>query len=123
MATRDEITQRIRARFSDVRERTRILARALKARGEIAAARRRLRAAFAELGEEVYARLSQGIAGEWQEDELLQEFRLRVDGLKAEVRQRERALAVILANDGSSSSSPEEAGEEPGSDEDADKEA
>ena len=97
MASRDEITETIKARFAHVKERGRILARALKVRADIAAVRRRLRAAFAELGEEVYERM---LEGTWEGDETLQTYKARIEGVKAELRQREEALRKILEEKG-----------------------
>ena len=96
MKSKEQIAEQIKARFSSVRERAGVLAQALKVRAEIAAAKRRLRSAYADLGEEIYARLAAEKAGALQKDEMLQEFRTRIDGVKAEVRQRQRALAEIL---------------------------
>ena len=90
MRTKEELTQAIRTQFVNVRERGRILAQALKVRADIAATRRRLRLTFADLGETVYTKLNAG------EAENLSEFKLRMEGLKAELRQREEALKVIM---------------------------
>ncbi len=95
--TTEEIKEQIRVRFASVRERARVLAQALKVRAEIMAAKRRLRGACAELGEEVYGRLAAQSAGALQEDPAIQEFRLRIEGIRAEIRQLERALAAVLA--------------------------
>ncbi|HIL08337.1 MAG TPA: hypothetical protein EYG11_06515 [Candidatus Latescibacteria bacterium] len=94
MRTKEEITRTIRAQFVNVRERGRILALGLKARADIAGTRRRLRSTFADLGETVYAKLDAGEAVDLAEN--LGEFKLRIEGLKAELRQREEALKVIL---------------------------
>ena len=101
MTTKKEISETIRSQFASVGERARALGRALKARADIAASRHRLRSALADLGEEVYERMVAG-AGIAAEDDALQEHRIRIDGVKAEVRQRERALAEVLAGDGAS---------------------
>jgi len=96
MATKEEITEQIKARFASVRERARVLAHAMKVRAEIVAVRRRLRSACADLGEEVYSRLVRQAGATLKADATLQEFRVRIDGLHAELHQRERALAEIL---------------------------
>ena len=94
MRTKEEITKTIRTQFVNVRERGRILAQALKARADIAATRRRLRSTFADLGEAVYAKLDAGEAVDLADN--LSDFKLRIEGLKAELRQREEALKVIM---------------------------
>lgn len=96
MASEKGITGTIKTRFAHVRERAGLMAQALKARAEIAATRRRLRGAYADLGEEVYGRIVASSPGPWSEDSVLQEFRVRIDGVKAEVRQREKALERLL---------------------------
>ncbi|MFH1567606.1 MAG: hypothetical protein ABIL09_06345, partial [Gemmatimonadota bacterium] len=73
--------------------RGRVLAQALRVRVDMAATRRRLRATFAELGEEAYGRLLSGRLGE---DAELAGFRLRIQGLMAEIRQREAELREIM---------------------------
>jgi hypothetical protein len=103
MVTKDEIAEQLKARFSSVRERAGVLAQALRERAEIAAARRRLRSACADLGEEVYKRMSAKTGAAVEVDAALEEFRARIDGVHAELRQRERALAAIL--DGGKASS------------------
>jgi hypothetical protein len=97
MASKEEIAEAIRIQFANVKERGRVLAQALKARADIAATRRRLRSAFADLGEEIYARMTAGEKGPWSEDVELEDFRTRIEGVKAELRQRERALQEIMA--------------------------
>jgi hypothetical protein len=96
MVTRDQITQQLKARISSVKERAGVLAQALKERAEIAAARRRLRGACADLGEEVYRRMGAQQGQAVEVDAALLEYRARIDGVHAELRQRERALATIL---------------------------
>ena len=95
MRTKEEITETIRTQFVNVRERGRILAKALKARADIAATRRRLRSTYADLGEAFYANLNAGEAMDLAEG--LDDFKLRIEGLKAELRQREEALKEIIA--------------------------
>ena len=116
MTSKKEISETIRSHFASVGERARVLGRALKVRADIAASRRRLRSALADLGEEVYERLVAG-AGISAADDVLQEHRVRVDGIKAEVRQRERALAQVLARDETSAAkgaAPEQVANEAG---------
>ncbi len=96
MRSKEEITDAIKAQFVNVRERGKILAHALKARADIAATRRRLRSTFADLGETVYARID---SGEFASDASLDDFKLRIEGLKAELRQREEALKTIGADE------------------------
>ena len=93
MRTKEEITQTIKEQFVNVRERGRVLAQALKARADIAATRRRLRSTFADLGEAIYARLD---AGESVDLEGMGDYKLRIEGLKAELRQREESLKEIM---------------------------
>jgi len=91
---KQEITDIIKARFASARERGKVLAQALKVRAEIAGVRRRLRATFAELGEEVYGKIAAGQAKGWGDG--FAEFKARVEGLKAELGQREAKLAEIM---------------------------
>lgn len=97
MTSKEEITEAIRAQFASVKERGRVLAQALKARADIAATRRRLRGAFADLGEEVYGRMVADEQGPWSEDVELTDHQTRIEGVKAELRQRERTLQGIMA--------------------------
>ena len=99
MTSKEEITEAIRAQFASVKERGRVLAQALKARADIAATRRRLRGAFADLGEEVYGRMAADEQGPWSEDVELTDHQMRIEGVKAELRQRERALQSIMAGE------------------------
>ena len=94
MRTKEEITQAIKTQFINVRERGRILALALKARADIAATRRRLRSTFADLGEATYERLEEGKTVDWGEN--MGDYKLRIEGLQAELRQREDALKKIV---------------------------
>ena len=96
MYTKEEISAGIKTQFTNVKERGRVLARALKARAAIAATRRRLRAAFAELGEHIYERTEAGQAWGRGEDTDLASFQVRIRGLKTELSQREEALRAIL---------------------------
>lgn len=112
MFTREEVTESIKTRYASVRERGRILARALQARAAVAAVRRRLRATFSELGEHIYEALEAGRAGGRGEEPELASFQSRIKGLKAELSQREKALKDILEGK-TQASEPEEAGEEP----------
>ena len=93
MRTKEEITQTIKEQFVNVRERGRVLAQALKVRADIAAIRRRLRSTFADLGEAIYMQLD---AGEPINLERLGDYKLRIEGLKAELRQREESLKGIM---------------------------
>ena len=115
MATKEEITETIKAQFANVRERGRIMARALRARADIAATRRRLRATHADLGEEVYARMEADPA--WGGDEDLTAYKIRIDGLKAELGQREKALKEILGGREKEVEAAEEVSEETTADE------
>ncbi|MBI2506238.1 MAG: hypothetical protein HYW07_23735 [Candidatus Latescibacteria bacterium] len=96
MATKRQIADMLRGRLADVAERGRVLGQALGVRADMAATRRRLRAALADLGEEVHTRLRAG-----QEQGLAAEVRVRalqdqVDGLKAELRLQEMELRRIM---------------------------
>lgn len=97
MASRGEIAETLRDRFETVKERARIFAHALKARADIAATRRRLRNAYADLGQEVYRKMSGGLAAAWTADADLADFQRRIDGVQAELRQHERALEEVMA--------------------------
>ena len=93
---KQEITDSIKARFASARERGKVLGQALKVRAEIAATRRRLRTTFAELGEEVYGKMAAGQAKGWGDGAGLAEFKARIEGLKAELGQREVKLTEIM---------------------------
>ena len=93
MSTKKQVVELVRERLADVAGRGRVLGQALKVRADMAATRRRLRATFTELGEEVYSRLK---AGEMVADDQLSGLRERIDGLKAEVKSREAELRQIM---------------------------
>lgn len=103
MFSKKEITEAVKQQFANARERGQVLGRALKVRADIAATRRRLQSAYAELGQHVDTQLATSPKWTPTGDEAVESFRLRVAGLKAEVRQRERELQRVLANE------PEEA--------------
>ncbi len=94
MRSKEKIIDAIKTQCANVRARGQIAVQALKVRAEIAATRSRLRSAFADLGESVYAKLSAGEAVDFAGD--LGDFKLRIEGLKAEIRQREKALRKIV---------------------------
>ncbi len=96
MTTKQEITKTIKAQFANIKTQSRVLARALKARADIAAVRHRLRRTFADLGEQVYEQIESGKSKGLSGDTELAAFKTRIDGLKAELRQREDALKKIL---------------------------
>ncbi len=96
MITQREITERFRAWSVNLRERGQILARALKVRMEILATRSRIRGTCAELGKEVYGRMTTGWTGDLQDDPKLASYRVRIDGLFAELRSRRETLKEIL---------------------------
>ena len=112
MASKEEITETIKSQLTNVRERGRVLAQALKARTDIAATRRRLRAAFADLGQEVYGRMKDGGDGPWNEDEEMATYRTRIEGVQAELKQRERVLKDILEDKGKKEEAAEPVEEE-----------
>ncbi len=94
MRSKEELTAMLKAQFANARVRGKIMAQALKARADIAATRRRLRATFAELGKEVYGRIA---GGQIDSDAALADFATRIEGLHLELRQREEALEKIVA--------------------------
>ena len=89
MPTKKQLADGLRGRLAGVAERGRVVGRVLRARAEVAAARRRLRAAFRDLGEEVYGRLREGAL---EGDHRLLVLKERIDGLHGEVRLREEEL-------------------------------
>ena len=93
MSTKKQIAEAVRSRLADVAARGRVLGQALKVRADLAAGRRRLRAAYAQLGEEAYARLRDG---EMAADATMTTFRDRIEGIMAEVRTREAELKEIM---------------------------
>ena len=93
MSTKKQIADAVRSRLADVAGRGRTLGQALKVRADLAAGRRRLRAAYAQLGEEAYVRLRDG---GMEADASMTTFRGRIDDIKAEVRTREAELKEIM---------------------------
>ena len=114
MASKEEITGMIKAQFANMKVRGRVLGQALKARADIAATRRRLRTAFADLGEKTYGRMA---AGGWKEDAELSTYKVRIEGIKAELQQQETALKEIVAEKGKEPAKVEVAPEESTADE------
>ncbi len=96
MASREEITETLKAQFASVKERGKVLAQTLKARTDIAATRRRMRSAFADLGEEVYGRMAADQEGAWSDD-ALDAYKARIEGLQAELNQQELVLQEVMA--------------------------
>ena len=93
MPTKKQLAEGLRGRLAGVAERGRVLGRVLRARADVAAARRRLRAALRELGEEVYGRLREGAL---EGDHRLLVLKERIDGLYGEVRRREEELRAVM---------------------------
>lgn len=93
MATKQQLADSLRERLAGVADRGRVFGQALKVRADMAAIRRRLRTTYAELGEEVYARLRDG---QLEGDHQLLTMKEQVDALKAEIRQREDELRGIM---------------------------
>ncbi len=93
MLTKRQVTDSLKGRLAEVADRGRLFGHALKVRADMAAIRRRLRASYAELGEEVYRRLQ---AGEMEGDHRLLTMKERIDALKSEIHQRESDLRDIV---------------------------
>ena len=93
MLSKKQIRDVLREGLTDVAERGRILGQALKIRADIALTRRRLRMAYAALGEEVYARME---AGKSLGGDKLAEFQKRIEGLKAELKTQEAELQAVV---------------------------
>ena len=88
-----QIAEALRDRLANVAEKGRVLGQALIVRADLAAARRRLRAGYTELGEAAYTRLQDGgLEGDAAMNALVD----RIDGFKAEVRLREAELKQIM---------------------------
>ena len=96
MATKKQIADMLKGRLADVAERGRVLGQALGVRADMAATRRRLRAALADLGEEVHTRLRAGQVAELAGDEKVKAMQDQVDGLKAELRLQEMELRRVM---------------------------
>ncbi len=94
MSTKKKIADTLKQHLADVADRGKLFGQALKVRADMAAIRRCLRTTYAELGEEVYRRLRDG---ELDGDHQLLTIKERVDGLKAEIRQRESELHDIVS--------------------------
>ena len=88
-----QLAEALKERLSDVAERGRVIGQALKVRADLAATRRRLRATYAELGEEAYGRI---VSGELDAVDALAILRQRIDDFKEEVRERELELRQIM---------------------------
>tara|TARA_B100000686_G_scaffold191577_1_gene198225 strand:- start:281 stop:595 length:315 start_codon:yes stop_codon:yes gene_type:complete len=93
MGTKKQLTDSLKERLVDVAERGKVIGQALKVRADMAATRRRLRATYAELGEEVYGRLK---AGELDGDVSLVTLQQQIDNFKADVREKEEELRQIM---------------------------
>lgn len=93
MLSKKQIREALREGLTDVAERGRILGQALKVRADIALTRRRLRMAYAALGEEVYARME---AGKSLGGDKLAEFQKSIEGLKAELKTQEAELQAVM---------------------------
>ena len=99
MLKKSEMTEHIRSRFRNAKERAGILVRALKVRVEILATRRRLRARFAEMGEEIYEGLKAGGSQDFGGVPRVVSLKVRIDGLKSELSGLEEKLKNILEGD------------------------
>ena len=93
MLSKKQIRDALREGLTDVAERGRILGQALKVRADIALTRRRLRVAYAALGEEAYARME---AGKGLGGDKLAEFQKRIEGLRAELQAQEAELQAVM---------------------------
>ncbi len=93
MGTKKQLTDSLKERWADVAGRGKVIGQALKVRADMAATRRRLRATYAELGEEVYERLKNG---EFGGDAALATQHQRIDRFKADVREKEEELRKIM---------------------------
>lgn len=96
MATKQQIADMLRGRLANVAERGMVLGQALGVRADMAATRRRLRAALADLGEEVHTRLRAGQEQGLSAEVRVQALQDQVDGLKAELRLQEMELRRIM---------------------------
>ena len=90
-----QIAETLKGRLAEVAQRGRVIGQALKVRADLAAIRRRQRATFAELGEEVYRRIKDQ---QLNADGPLAVFEDRIDKYKEEVRAREQQLREIMRN-------------------------
>ena len=90
-----QIAETLKGRLAEVAQRGRVIGQALKVRADLAATRRRQRATFAELGEEVYRRIKDQ---QLNADGPLAALEDRIDNYKAEVRAREQELREIMRN-------------------------
>ncbi|MBT4497045.1 MAG: hypothetical protein HOC74_04950 [Gemmatimonadetes bacterium] len=97
MASKEEITETLKAQFTSIKERGKVLAQMLKARADIAATRRRMRSVFADLGEEVYGRMAADQEGAWSGDDAFDAYKARIEGLQAELNQQELVLQEVMA--------------------------
>lgn len=107
MPTKKQIADNLRGRLAEVAERGKVIGQALGARADMAATRRRLRATYAELGEEMHRRLQ---AGEFEGDHQLLTLKERIDGLKAEARTHEGQLRDIMQSGFAPADRADEAG-------------
>lgn len=93
MPTKQQIADTLKGRLSEVADRGRLFGQALKVRADMAALRRRLRVAYAEMGEEVYRRLQNN---EMAGDHKLLTSKEQIDAIRVELQQREADLHVIV---------------------------
>ena len=96
VATKKAIAQLVAERFSGEAERRRVLVQALELRGQILATTRELRAAYAELGENMYLRLKQGKVEGFSEGFDLETLKVRIDGLLGELAGLEEKFKGVL---------------------------
>jgi hypothetical protein len=99
MASRQEITDSLRAGLNTVRARGQHVARVLRARTDVAVTRRRLHKAQAELGLVAFTALEAG-QGLSPDDASVEPLLIRLRGLNVELSQAELALQQLLDGDG-----------------------
>jgi putative IMPACT (imprinted ancient) family translation regulator len=102
------LAQVVVERFSDEVRRRQVLIHALDIRGKMLAVRRQLHAAYAELGENIYARMKDGDVEELSKEYDLGSLKLRIDSLLTEYDALKASLKVAVEP------TPLDTGETPG---------
>jgi chromosome segregation ATPase len=96
MAIRSNLTDKLKKSLSGVAERSRVLGQALKVRADMAATRRRLRASYAAMGEELYTRLQADNTDSVHIDSHFTDLAECIDTLKAELKELEEELRLLM---------------------------
>ena len=96
LPTKKALARAVADRFSVLAEARRALGRAVETRAEIVARLRELRSVYAELGEKTYLAMKPMIGAAGQETFDGEVYKVRIDGLHADITQARAELERIL---------------------------